>query len=157
MRRRWVAVLAVVGLGALGLLGCSDDDPSASDEDRPTTTTTTAPAATTGPCPYVSTETVAEAFGLTVELADGQEHSCDFIIGDAATLLVSGGLPDVECDPDTRVEADSGDWACLVDGVPTAMVITNEYVVGLTVTGEVAAPETRDALVRLLPNVNPEG
>jgi hypothetical protein len=153
-----VAVLAVVALGALGLLGCSDDDSSAADEDRPTTpSTTTAPAATTGPCPYVSTETVAEAFGLTVELADGQEHSCDFIIGGTATLLISGDLPDGECDPGTQVEAESGDSACLVDGVPTAIVVTNEYAVGLKVTGQVAAPETRDALVRLLPDVTPEG
>ncbi len=152
----WALALAVLVAGA----GCSDDEGEIGVDGGPITSEAASedPAgATVGPCPYVSTETVGEAFGLPVELAGGGEHSCDFLLGDTATLLISGELIMGDCDPDTQVEVDRAGSACLVGGVPTATAATNEYVVGLTVTGQVAAEASRDALVRLLPQVMPEG
>jgi hypothetical protein len=154
----WGGVLAVVLV--LAGAGCSDDDGGDDDADRTTTTTTEVPdEATDGtldPCPYVPTEAVAEAMALPVELADGGADGCDFILGAAATLLI-GPEPTADqddCAADTLVEEDD-DWACIIDAVPTAVVTDGDAAAQLTVTGEVAGEVTRDALVRLLPDVTP--
>lgn len=149
----WGLVLAVVLAGA----GCSDDGDDAEDDGPTTTEEAVTTAATASPCPLVTTEAVSEAFGLPVELLEGGDDACDFIVGDGATLLVSAELPAGECDPGTQVEVDGAGAACLVGGVPTATAATNEYAVGLTVTGQVAAEASRDALARLLPAVTPQG
>lgn len=152
------AIVALVLAGAA--TGCSDDGGSDDDADRSTTTTAatsdqTAPD-TQGPCPFVSTEAIAEAMALPVELVDGGADGCDFILGDAATLLITAE-PEADaegCAAGSLVEADD-DWVCIIDDVPTAVVTADGASVALTVTGEVAAEATRDALVRLIPDITP--
>lgn len=149
---------ALVLAATLVIGGCSDDGDDGGDDDGPATTeeaaSTTEPGR--GPCPYVTTEAVAEAFGLPVELLQGGDDGCDFVLGDAATLLIGPDLAVAadDCDPDTVVAADPDGEACLVDEVPAAFA-GPDGAIALTVTGEVAPEASRDALVRLLPQVTP--
>jgi len=145
----------------LVLAGCSDDGGDDGDDGGRSSTTTeeaagddTEPAL--GPCPYVTTEAVAEAFGVAVELVDGGDDGCDFMLGEADALLVGPDLPVSadDCDPATVVEAEPDGRACLAEAA-SAFVGEGDEAVELTVTGEVAAEESLDALVRLLPQVTP--
>jgi hypothetical protein len=151
-------ILAALTLTALVLGGCSDDGDGDEDDGGPATTEEAAPTTEPdrGPCPYVTTEAVAEAFGLPVELLQGGDDGCDFVLGDAATLLIGPDLAVAadDCDPATVVAADPDGEACLVDEVPAAFA-GPDGAVALTVTGEVAPDASRDALVRLLPQVTP--
>jgi len=160
----WGLVLAVVLAG----IGCSDDGDDGSDDPAETTTEAAGDdtQATLGPCPFVTTEAVAEAITLPVELLEGTETRCDYTLGDAATLLVvqTPVDGDVEtaadafaapCDEGSLVEVEAGDraFACIVSEAAYATLFADDVQITLTVGGSQAADATRDALVTLLPSI----
>ncbi|HEV7720723.1 MAG TPA: hypothetical protein VGO60_05545 [Iamia sp.] len=162
MRRMatWGLVLAVVLAG----IGCSDDGDDGSGDPAETTEAAGADAtteATLGPCPFVTTEAVAEAITLPVELLEGSETSCDYTLGDAATLLIAQTEADgdidaaaaaTSCDEGSVVDVEAGDgaFACVVNETAYATLVAGDVQITLAVAGSQAADATRDALAALL-------